>query len=191
MATLVPDTQPVFIPGSPVLRYYPNSGSRYRMSVIIFNRRTSYSRLLTAGPNAANRVINQEILAEVYLPGTTFTTRGNASTKEIHIRSAFPYRSSDDAALQPNDIAGATWSDVKVGSWIALLQFEGGSRPAKNLSWFQVTSATDLPANGEFVFSLKGPDWNFDVQTYAIYVNDVVSVFEKTIRLHESSAYTN
>ena len=219
MATLVPETRTVFDPmtGLPAT-FFPTDSDRYKLSIVVFNKRVLFSRLLTQNTNAnlAANQFNQEIIGRVFAPDeSNFTASSGGATKEVHIEPTFVYRPQEEWQIGDNIPAGITWSDVNVGNWVCLIQLPTGQpnnsygNPYSNaiLKWFQVI-ATDKPDgnSGQVILTLTGPDWTFypadpnsrpsppfppagDYHTYAVFVNNVATVFEKTVHLHTTSAF--
>ena len=218
MATLVPETKSIPAPnGGPIPNtVFPTDSDRYTLSIVVFNRRVLYSKLLTPGGDAmfAANQFNQEIVGRVLAPDESpFTSSSAGATKEVHIQSSFNYVPQKDwqAGGPP---AGVTWNDVQIGNWVCLYQLPSGqpnnayTSPIVYsnaiLKWYQVL-ATDrvTDATNEVILTLRGPDWTFypnslnagappgsDFNTYAVFVNNVDTVYEKTVRLHNTSAFS-
>ncbi|MFC1759162.1 hypothetical protein ACFL2H_10420, partial [Planctomycetota bacterium] len=139
------------------------------------------------------------------------------ATKEMHVQSMFNYLPQKDWQVG-GPPAGVTWNDVGIGDWVCLYQLPSGQLnnvyatspvPYSNviLKWYEVL-ATDKPTNNinEVVLTLRGPDWTFypadgnfipvggdensTYNTYAIFVNNVETVYEKTIRVHNTSSFS-
>ncbi|MBM4004332.1 MAG: prepilin-type N-terminal cleavage/methylation domain-containing protein [Planctomycetes bacterium] len=81
---------------------------------------------------------------------------------------------------------------LRQGDWLMLARYHDfGSGFEPLFKWYRV-SATDGVTNVvKADVTLQGPDWNFDpvLITYAFLVNDVVAVYERTIRLDTSSLW--
>jgi hypothetical protein len=217
MATLVPETKTVINPAGFPITNFPVDSDRYTLSVVVFNRRVLFNELVSAAPDvsAAANQFNQEIVGRVLAPGETgFTSSSVGSTKEIHVTPMFTYPQTADW-VPGGPSAGLSWNNVKVGDWVCLYQFANGQPsppPISNiiLKWFKVVG-TDVPgtsASSDVLLTLSGPDWVFysagngqpipaggdptsTYNTYAVFVGNVETVYEKTVRLHETGAFTN
>jgi hypothetical protein len=94
---------------------------------------------------------------------------------------------------------------VSEGNWI-LLAGRYPQRPPQGtrlddlsshpiFKWYRVTGVENIPRVNAGTYlrdvSLQGPDWeiNANAPTYAVLVNNVVAVYEKTIRIQTSTAF--
>ncbi len=89
---------------------------------------------------------------------------------------------------------------LRAGDWILLGQEFPASPPARPLplqllKWYRVVTVDESEDTDQLVrhATLDGPDWNVDFikgpPLYAVYLRGVVAVYEKTVRLYESSSY--
>jgi len=88
----------------------------------------------------------------------------------------------------------ASVQDIKTGDWIALMQQQIPNDPqSTTLKWYRVLAADELDGEADLTreLSLSGPDWNIQSAQpiYALFMRDIVAVFEKTVRLYDSSMY--
>ncbi|MCA9214161.1 MAG: hypothetical protein KDB27_13910 [Planctomycetales bacterium] len=219
MATLVPETRTIINPAGIPVSVFPQDSDKYTLSIVVFKRRVLFSQIILPGsPDvsfAANQ-FNQEIVGRVLPPGApqSLTAFSGETTKEVHIRPSFEFDKTKDWTGQRS--AGLAWSDVKIGNWICLYQLANGPPLLNNvastaiLKWYKVIGverADNAGVYSDVLLSLQGPDWNFypaspigpippgDSQslfhTYAFYVGNVEAVYEKSVRLQTSSAYSN
>jgi hypothetical protein len=141
-------------------------GDEYTLSVVIIRGRN-----LTLP-------IPEEVTAQVVSAGSMMV----GMVKDLRLRQLAPTvtPSEDDFGLDK----------LRQGDWIALMQ--GDYPNPQMLKWYRVT-AVDQPDNsGDRIATLDGPDWNVNLNfpLYAIYLRGVVAVYDKTIRLHDSTVYT-
>lgn len=89
---------------------------------------------------------------------------------------------------------------LRAGDWILLGQELPASPPLRPLpvqllKWYRVVTVDQTDDTDEMVrhATLDGPDWNVDLvrgpPLFAVYLRGVVAVYEKTVRLHESTLY--
>jgi hypothetical protein len=142
----------------------------YRLSVVIFQRRN-----LTLQPR-------QETVAEVIVGESLL----QGSVKQVMIDELVPPPTAEDAGVR----------ELRGGHWIALIQQVNVPQGVnnQNLKWYRVISTDEPDGDADInrVVSLTGPDWNVRFSAgpvYAVYVRNVVAVYEKTVRLHNSSLY--
>lgn len=139
----------------------------YSLSVVVF-----YRRNLTMD-------VPQEIMVEAAFLGSNL-----ADVKEIGIaQNNLPMNKE------------ASVRDIKNGDWIALMQQPVPNAPQSViLKWYRVLAADELDDEADLTreLSLSGPDWTVrsPQPVYALYIRDIVGVFEKTVRLHDSSMYS-
>ena len=145
-----------------------NNSDLYSLSIVVFYRR-----------NLAMDV-PQEIMVEV---NPASFQLGLADVKNIQIAQR----------NQPLN-KEASVKDIKTGDWIALMQQQMPNDPqTTTLKWYRVLAADELDGEADLTreLSLSGPDWNIQSPQpiYALYMKDIVAVFEKTARLYDSSMY--
>lgn len=169
----------------------------YTMSTIIFQNRAGDIPTAEDYPTATvtpsyagdpTRYRNNERVFYV-VPGSFIS--GGATTGEIQL------------ATVPGDAATATDADVrldlKVGEWICLAKrveaLDASNNPVAYVGdvfkWYRIVArddAIDSLSGGQYGrrFSIDGPDWNSDpaqTPTQAIYMQDVVGVYERKVRL--------
>ncbi len=147
------------------------SGDEYIVSVVIFNRRT-------VDPT-------EEVVAEVA------DIEGTLGQGEIIL--------ADESELSPPPKYRI--KDIRVGDWLMLSQLvvspkrQDGTQPPPNkfFRWTRVINADEnydvAGVNREFTVSLSGMDVRSTAKPHAVWVKGVVAVYEKTIRLENSSLW--
>jgi hypothetical protein len=160
MATLVPEVDIDYRQAA-----QPFLTNRYMMSVVVFNDRDLSGRF------------REEVVAQLINPTVML-----GATKQIALQEL-----ASGTPLVPEDTGVRT---IRQGDWIALMQ---NPLPASNiprytrLKWYQVigADAVDGDADQTRELTLAGPDWNINLglPVFAVYLRNVVSVYEKTIEL--------
>lgn len=166
MATLVPEIAINYSVAPPL----PYTTNRYQLSTVIFHQRD------------LSGVYREEVVAQVDY-GLSMMASG---VKQITIK---------EFATNPMIKENVGVKNIRVGDWIALMQNPVPGTPPllpnfTRLKWYQVMAADELdleldPPQREL--TLSGPDWQVDLKLplYAVYLRNVVAVYEKTIELQE------
>ena len=144
------------------------TSDQYTLSIVVFHRRA-----LTLEPR-------QELVVSLPDPAL-YTLAGGV--KEVLLQQP--------PITNELEKANAGLRHIRHGEWIALMQ-PTGSGGYVDLRWYEVIRADavegDLDTTREL--TLAGPDWNpRPGPMYAVYVRNVVAVYEKSIKLHAVSAY--
>ena len=104
----------------------------------------------------------------------------------LRTRSATPARGEQDL-------------EVKEGQWLMLSGTlnSGTAYPIDVFRWYRVMAVDDVDVGagvnaGRLVrnVTLQGPDWNTSLTTQATLLNNVVTVYEKTVQLERTSMWT-
>ena len=168
MATLVPELNSALDPAQPgiVVPYLTN---RYQLSIVVFNQRD------------LSGLYAEETVAQI----DTQNSLLSGPAKEILIEQVAPFI-SPTPTLEEERSVGVR--NIRQGDWIALVQrLLPPQFPYTHLQWYQVQSTDELDT--EYAtrrqLSLSGPDWNPNPlqPIYAVYVRNVVSVYQKSIEL--------
>ncbi|MBC8356017.1 MAG: hypothetical protein H8E66_28910 [Planctomycetes bacterium] len=142
----------------------------YTLSVVVFNDRDSSMTMDAVNERVANV--------------TSFYSSGLAG---------------GDVALEASSAAAL---DVKRGDWLMLMGIvaTGAASSASSddtplFRWYRILETESAPrltspAVWNLDVTLQGPDWPDDVTTTAMLVRNVVSVYEKTIRLEDQSMWS-
>lgn len=169
MATLVPELDRLHPPGS-MTNGIPSLTNRYTMSVIVFNQRDLTGRY------------REEVVGQVVNPTVLL-----GATKQVVLQEMV-----DVTPLLPEDVS---LRSIRQGDWVALMQYPTNvpinTAPPRytRLKWYQVVGADAVEGDADQTreLTLSGPDWNLDPRTlmFAIYLRNVVAVYEKTIELQQ------
>ncbi len=164
MVTAVPDLNPL--------------SDRWTVSVVVFHRRK-----LTLSPS-------QEVMAQVLIPTVNgLDTLRNADVKEVFVKEATTTADRDQAGVR----------HIKNGDWVMLMQqrfFDiDGRFPSYDMKWYRVIAANDLTTEMDTSreLLLSGPDWQASPlrgPLLMVYLRDVVAVYVKTIRMHDSGMHS-
>ncbi|MFI4874227.1 MAG: hypothetical protein ACIALR_02780, partial [Blastopirellula sp. JB062] len=148
----------------------------YMMSTIIFQNRAGDIPLAAdIGSSLNERVIGVD--------GATFVSGGGAAG-EVELQT------SDDAELE-----------MKTGDWICLVgraERRIGSDDyywGDLFKWYRIIAMDEIyePTSGDYRrrLTINGPDWNSQsAPSEAIYMEDVVGVYERKVRLETGSPWT-
>ncbi|MCA9199809.1 MAG: hypothetical protein KDA87_19850 [Planctomycetales bacterium] len=160
MATLQPE---VIGRGNQYLAYRDNG--RYDMSVVIFEKRRP-----SVSPS-------NELVASAILNGY-----GTDPRKEVVL--------SQITAPNPGDIR---LSDMRKNDWVMLGRILDATTGVRVIRWYKVISIDEPESelDQDRIVTLEGPDWPYGDSLsdpskgplFAVYVRDVVAVYEKSIRL--------
>jgi len=154
----------------------------YLLSIVVFHRRdmSMAMKYTDAAYAPADDGPDNERLVEV----ASFDSAGHGGG-EILLRTR-PGQPAEDLA-------------VRSGDWLMLsARVTAPSNPIHFFRWYRVVSAdTGIDGTGPFTrnVTLQGTDWNLiaalpNTLTQATLMNNVVAVYEKTIRLETSSLWT-
>ncbi len=173
MATLVPESKVGFNTGGPI----PYPTNRFLLSLVIFHQRDVSGRFREEV--AAEVVMNQSIM--------------QGGTKQIVINEIVTDPLLPDSAGAGNAVNVGV-RHIRQGDWVAVMQNPLPASGIPNfiqLKWYQVIGADELETNPQGFpdatreLTLSGPDWSLtpNQQVYAIYLRNVVAVYEKTVEL--------
>ena len=170
MATLVPDDLTTGI-GTPTT-------NMFTLSVVVFHQRSlaQFPRQEVIAQVVNLQGANGQVLPPA-VPDEPLSTLAG-TTKELVIQQLpFPNHTDGDASVR----------DIRAGGWVALLQ-----AGTNYLKWYRV-QAVDQPDNEldtTRALTLVGPDWHSLVPNpasppplLAIFVKNVVAVYDKTVEL--------
>jgi hypothetical protein len=168
MATLVPELD-VQYPAGPIAGGIPRMSNRYTISVVVFNQRDLTGRY------------REEVVGQIVNPTVLL-----GATKQVVLQEMI-----DVSPLTPEDVS---LRSIRQGDWIALLRYVPTNNQLPRtiqLKWYQVVGADAVEGDADQTreLTLSGPDWNPDptinTPIFAIYLRNVVAVYEKTIELQQ------
>ena len=161
------------------MRYYGvNYGDivpdAYILSIVVFHRRDMSMELVSS---VAKDPDNERLVTV-----SAFSSQG-FSGGEVTLQTRDNTRPAKDLELNE-------------GQWLMLAAIVdvGTSNPVQVevFRWYHITAVDDITGTGPYSrnVTLQGPDWT-TTPTQATLLNNIVTVYEKTVRLETSSLWTD